>query len=117
MEVGIVSGRAPGATSELTLQLLDSQASLVAGERLVTLGSQRNRPYVPGVPVGVVRQVRPVPGTLTREATVKPYVDFSTLDLVGVVIEPPRRDPRDGVLPPVPPARGESSAATSTPAP
>ena len=113
MEVGIVSGRGAGALSELTLQLLDSQAKVGPGQRLVTLGSQRNRPYVPGVPVGVVKQVRPRPGTITRSATVDPYVDFSTLDLVGVVIEPPRRNPRDAVLPPLPTSSGEPSVAPS----
>jgi len=30
---------------------------------------------------------------------VRPYVDFTALDLVGVVVVPPRRDPRDAVLP------------------
>ncbi len=34
---------------------------------------------------------------------VKPYVDFSTLDFVGVVVEPPRVDPREALLaPPLP---------------
>ena len=45
------------------------------------------------------------PGSLTsRAATVEPFVDFTALDLVGVVVEPPRTDPRDAVLPPTPPA-------------
>ena len=40
------------------------------------------------------------PGSLTRTAVVAPFVDFTSLDLVGVVVEPPRKDPRDAVLPP-----------------
>jgi rod shape-determining protein MreC len=34
-----------------------------------------------------------------RTATLEPYVDFSALDLVGVVIAPPRTDPRDLLVP------------------
>lgn len=112
MEIGIVSG-VTGGPDGLALQLLDSQARIEPGQRLVTLGSQRDRPFVPGVPVGVVKQVHQTPGTLTRSATVEPYVDFSTLDLVGVVVEPPRRDPRDAVLPT--PDDGGSSTPSSAP--
>lgn len=104
MEIGILAGRGARSSTSLTLQLLDSQARVTPGQRLVTLGSQRNRPFVPGVPVGEVTQVRQASGTLTREAKVRPYVDFSALDVVGVVIEPPREDPRDAVLPPRPTA-------------
>ena len=72
------------------------------GDRLVSFGSHGAAPYVAGVPVGEVVQVRRNLGTLTRTATVRPFVDFSTLDLVGVVVEPPRKNPRDAVLPPRP---------------
>jgi len=54
------------------------------------------------VPVGVVRSVQGSPGSQTRTAVVAPYVDFTSLDLVGVVVQPPRTDPRDAVLPPKP---------------
>ena len=73
------------------------------GDRLVTFGSQGDAPYVPGRPG---RRGRPAsrarPGSQTRTATVAPFVDFTALDLVGVVVEPPRKDPRDAVLPPRP---------------
>jgi rod shape-determining protein MreC len=42
---------------------------------------------------------------------VSPYVDFTSLDLVGIVVEPPRADPRDAVLPPRP---ASTSAPTVT---
>jgi rod shape-determining protein MreC len=42
---------------------------------------------------------------LARVATVRPFVDVSQLSVVGVIIRPPRDDPRDSVLPP----RGENS--------
>jgi xanthine dehydrogenase accessory factor len=50
------------------------------------------------VPVGsVVTATSPLAGDVQR-GTVKPYVNFSALDLVGVVVEPPRTDPRDALL-------------------
>ena len=57
---------------------------------------------MPGVPIGTVTQVKPTPGALSRTAFLEPYVDFTALDLVGIVIQPPRTNPRDSVLPPVP---------------
>ena len=86
----------------MTLQLLNAQATVKKGDRLVTFGSQGSRPFVPGVPIGVVHQIEQTPGALTRTATITPYVDFTALDLLGVVVQPPRRDPRDAVLPPPP---------------
>jgi rod shape-determining protein MreC len=102
MEVGFTTGQGVRDRGALDLQLLDGQATVSRGNRLVSFGSQGDRPYVPGVPVGEVVSVRGTPGSQTRTATVRPYVDFTSLDLVGVVIEPPRTDPRDAVLPPRP---------------
>ncbi|HEX7187668.1 MAG TPA: rod shape-determining protein MreC [Actinomycetes bacterium] len=100
MEVGFTTGQ--GIETGLDLRLLDGQSSVAAGDRLVTFGSQGSTPYVPGVPLGVVRSVQGSPGSQTRTAVVEPYVDFSALDLVAVVVQPPRKDPRDAVLPPRP---------------
>jgi rod shape-determining protein MreC len=101
-EVGFTTGQGIGDGSRLDLQLLDGQSTVVRGDRLVTFGSQGDTPYVPGVPVGEVRSVLGSPGSQTRTAVVAPYADFTSLDLVGVVVEPPRTDPRDAVLPPRP---------------
>jgi rod shape-determining protein MreC len=98
-QLGVTTG-AGGAG--LTVELLDPQAPLQAGDRLVTVGSQESRPFVSGVPVGEVVEVKQTPGALTKKASVRPYVTFSALDLVGVVVEPPREDPRDTLLPPRP---------------
>ncbi len=87
----------------IRLQLLDPQADVATGDRLVTFGSQGGVPFVPGVPVGEVVDVEETPGELTRAAIVRPYAAFTTLDLVGIVVEPPREDPRDAVLPTRPP--------------
>ncbi len=104
LEVGFTTGQGIGDGGDLDLRLLDGQSGVAPGDRLVTFGSQGNAPYVPGVPVGRVVTVSGSPGSQTRTAVVSPYVDFSALDLVGVVVEPPRKDPRDSVLPPRPSA-------------
>ena len=56
------------------------------GQELVTFGSVGGRPYVPGVPVGVVSAVTTPPGSLTPTALVKPFADFTGLGVVGVVV-------------------------------
>ena len=118
MEVGFTTGQGIGDGGDLDLRLLDGQSTVVRGDRLVTFGSQGDTPYVPGVPVGVVRSVQGTPGSQTRTAVVDPYVDFTALDLVGVVVEPPRKDPRDAVLPPRPIASPQPTVTvTVTPEP
>ncbi|MET7377537.1 rod shape-determining protein MreC [Streptomyces sp. NPDC005526] len=98
-ELGFASGQ---GDRPLRVQLLNGKADVKKGDRLVTFGSQADRPFVPGVPVGVVSRVDPSGGDLTRTVYVTPYVGFSKLDIVGVVVEAPKKDPRDEVLPPKP---------------
>jgi rod shape-determining protein MreC len=112
-EIGNVTGqgRAP-----LELEVFNQQAQLRSGDQVVTLGVNGGRPFVPGVPIGTVTQVKPTPGALSRTAFLAPYVNFTALDLVGIVIQPPRTNPRDSVLPPVPsPSPTASAGASATP--
>nr|WP_262928455.1 rod shape-determining protein MreC [Streptomyces sp. TRM68416] len=95
-ELGFASGQGDGP---LRVELLNGKAQIKKGDRLVTFGSQADRPFVPGVPVGVVSRVDPSGGDLTRTLYVTPYVSFTKLDIVGVVVEAPKKDPRDTVLP------------------
>ncbi|UFQ15633.1 MULTISPECIES: rod shape-determining protein MreC [Streptomyces] len=95
-ELGFATGQ---GDRPLSVQLLNGKAKVKKGDRLVTFGSQKDRPFVPGVPVGEVVRVDPSGGDLTRNVYVKPYVGFTKLDIVGVVVEAPREDPRDTVLP------------------
>ncbi|MDN3294718.1 rod shape-determining protein MreC [Streptomyces ficellus] len=98
-ELGFATGQ---GDRPLTVQLLNGKAKVRPGDRLVTFGSQADKPFVPGVPVGEVVRVDPSTGNLTRNVFVRPYVGFSKLDIVGVVVQAPRTDPRDTVLPPRP---------------
>ncbi len=95
-ELGFASGQ---GDRPLRVELLNGKAEVKKGDRLVTFGSQADKPFVPGVPVGVVSRVDPSGGGLTRTLYVTPYAAFSKLDIVGVVVQAPTKDPRDTVLP------------------
>lgn len=95
-ELGFASGQ---GDRPLRVELLNSKAEIKKGDRLVTFGSEADKPFVPGVPVGVVSRIDPSGGGLTRILYVTPYVSFTKLDVVGVVVDAPKKDPRDTVLP------------------
>ncbi|MBX6383341.1 MAG: rod shape-determining protein MreC [Microbispora sp.] len=103
-ELGVVSGLGEegGGGNLVKFRLLDSTVPIGVGRRIVSFGSQHSRPYVPGVPIGVIERVDNTPGEVTRTAYARPFTDFSALDVVGVVVAAPKRDPRDAVLPPKP---------------
>lgn len=111
-EIGIVSGT--GRQDSLDFQLLDPLAELVIGDALVTFGSRSGRPYAPGIPIGEVVDITGTAGQLARVATVRPFVDVSQLSVVGVVVRPPRDDPRDSVLPPRDATQGDNPTDSST---
>jgi rod shape-determining protein MreC len=95
-ELGFAAGQ---GDRPLRVELLNGKAQIKKGDRLVTFGSQADKPFVPGVPVGVVSRVDPSGGDLTRTLYVTPFVSFTKLDVVGVVVRTPEKDPRDTVLP------------------
>jgi rod shape-determining protein MreC len=95
-------GKVAGGSGLMHLQMLSSSAVLKPGDGLVTAASVNDKPYVPGVPVGVVTKLMVTNGSLTAAALVRPYVDFGALGVVGVVIVPPAYDPRFAALPPLP---------------
>jgi rod shape-determining protein MreC len=102
-QIGWVTGPGrTGASGLLKLQVLDENANLSVGQQLVTSASVHDRPYVPGVPVGVIKKVENRGGSLTALALVQPYVDFTSLGVVGIVVAPPGHNPRFSVLPPAP---------------
>jgi rod shape-determining protein MreC len=89
MEVGFLSGRGRvDGDARLDLELVDSTAGAVDGDALVTWGSRGGTPYVAGIPIGEVRSLRSTPREQSTQAVITPFVDFSSLDLVGVVVDP-----------------------------
>lgn len=110
-ELGFATGRGDRA---LNVQLLNGKAKVKKGDRMVTFGSSEDKPFVPGVPVGEVTKVNRHKGDLTRTVSVRPYVGFTKLDVVGIVVEPPRSDPRDEVLKPKNPNKSQKPKPTPT---
>jgi rod shape-determining protein MreC len=115
-EVGAVTGmgHTQSGPAALRLQVFDANAVLAPGQQLVTFGSVGGRPYVPGVPVGVITRVVASASALTKIAYVRPFAADGALGVVGVVIAPPRHNPRDSVLPPRPPSPSPSPSRTGT---
>lgn len=88
MEVGLLRGRgAVGGDEKLDLDLVDPSATVNQDDVLVTWGSKKGAPYVAGVPIGRVTAVSSTPRQQSVQAVISPYVDFTSLDLVGVVVD------------------------------
>ena len=114
-EVGALQGT--GQPGQAALRLLDPTAPFKPGDRLVTFGSPEGRPYAAGLPLGTVTAMRGEPGQADRIALVRPAASMTALDIVGVVVEPSRADPRDALLPPNPAASSAASAPAAPPTP
>jgi len=114
-EIGAVSGTGkslPGSAL-LRLSLFDANAVLQPGQQVVTYASVGDKPQVPGVPVGTIVSVNKSAGALTQTAMVRPAVSFTSLGVVGVVVQVPRHNSRIAILPrPVP-----TVTVTATPGP
>jgi len=86
-ELGFLDGEGNlNSDGTLSMSLIDQQAVPQTGDTVVSWGSRNDAPYVPAIPVGWVVSVQRSPRELSATATVEPYVDFSSLDIVGVVV-------------------------------
>lgn len=81
-ETGILEGTGTGL---LRFELLDPAAKVKVGDRVVTSGYDRGL-YPAGLPVGTVIEAPPARTNLSRIVTVRPFVDFSSLDFVFPVL-------------------------------
>lgn len=87
MEVGFLHGRGIlGDTGRLDLELADESEAPASHDTVVTWGSESGGPYVSGVPVGRVSSVYSSLRETSQRAVIEPFVDFGSLDLVGVVV-------------------------------
>lgn len=87
MEVGFLHGRGIlGDTGRLDLELVDDAEVPARHDTVVTWGSEGGAPYVSGVPVGQVTSVYSSLRETSQRAVIDPFVDFGSLDLVGVVV-------------------------------
>lgn len=94
-EQGQISGRGSDLMHFIPL---DPEASVDLEDEIVTSAYDRGV-FPPGIPVGAVETVVPHPSLLTTEVLVRPFVDFTRLDWVLVVLTRPTSP-----LPPVPEA-------------
>ena len=65
-------------------------ADMEPGQRLSTVGSPDNSPFVAGIPVGTIVSVDPGTARVGPTAAVRPAADIASLDVVAVIIPAPR---------------------------
>lgn len=95
LEVGFLRGRGEvGDRGRLDLDLVDNAVVPGRDDVLVSWGSENGAPYVAGVPIGRVTSVFSSPRRLSQRAVIEPFVDFSSLDVVGVVVRGDTRGDR-----------------------
>jgi rod shape-determining protein MreC len=99
-EIGEVTGTGKSVSGPglLRLTLFEANATLQPGQQVDTYASLNDQPEVPGVPVGTVVSVSSG-ASLTQTALVRPFVNFVTLGVVGIVVQVPRHSPRISILP------------------
>lgn len=87
LEIGFLRGRGSADdTGRLALDLVDNSVVPSKDDVVVTWGSQNGVPYVAGIPIGRVESVVSTPRQSSRQAVIEPFVDFTALDVVGVVV-------------------------------
>lgn len=87
LELGFVRGHGTlGTDDRLELELADRNVVPKVDQQVVTWGSEGGSPYVAGVAIGTVSKVYESLRDASYRAVVVPGVDFTALDLVGVVV-------------------------------
>ncbi|MFM8824637.1 MAG: rod shape-determining protein MreC [Candidatus Nanopelagicus sp.] len=109
--IGVISGQ---GGNKYLLQLLDATGEIKVGDTLVARGSDGGRPFVPGVPVGVVTAVQSNTSSITQNADVEGLSNLDRVGIVAVVVMAPKADPRDALIPK--PAPTVTVFVTPTPA-
>jgi rod shape-determining protein MreC len=112
--IGVVSGQ--GGSTYL-LQLLDATGEIKEGDALVARGSAGDRPFVPGVPVGIVTNVSSNASSITQNADVESSANLEKITVVAVVTAATKGDPRDSLIPRPRPKPVAPVMPTPTPTP
>jgi len=87
LEIGFLRGRGSADDDgRLTLDLVDNSVEPSKDDVVVTWGSKDGVPYVAGIPIGRVESVVSSPRQSSHLAVIRPFVDFTALDVVGVVV-------------------------------
>lgn len=91
---GYVQG---GGTEPMRLNLINPESDVREGDEVVT-STYSNALFPDGIPVGAVDSVGAATNLLNRDVLVRPYVDFTRLDLVLIILQAP--PPQPLLLPP-----------------
>jgi rod shape-determining protein MreC len=94
--VGVLQGE---GSSRYSLQLLDVAGTIKYHDAILSLGSDNNRPFIPGIPIGFVSSVDHKNASLTQTASVTGYSDLNGLGVVSVILQAPKGDPKDSLVP------------------
>ena len=97
--IGILSGQ---GINQGVLELLDNTTKLRARDVLLSRGSNNNRPFVPGVPIGFITKVPDSSNYVAQVADVTFYANLNAVGVVSVVLSAPESDPRNALVPKAP---------------
>ena len=109
-QLGLVNGH---GAELLDYQLIGQRARAEVGDAMYTSGSTLKA----GIPVGTVKSTSNDPNTPTLTGTLTPYVDITSLDLVGVVLDGPRRPVRPALTPAPAPSPSPRPSPSASPSP
>ena len=114
-QIGILAG---DGTNSGILQALDNREAIKVNDVVLSRGSANNSPFVPGVPIGLIKKVSSATNSVSQVAEVEYYANLNALGIVSVVTGASKNDPRDGLVPPPPqPTPMLTVTVTATPEP
>jgi rod shape-determining protein MreC len=85
-DTGLVEGN--GTDEELTMRSVDSDAKIAVGSKVVTAPSVGGL-FPPGIPIGDISHVGGDERLVEQQLEVDPYVEFTSIDYVQVLLEHP----------------------------
>ena len=97
--IGILSGQ--GSNSGI-LELLDNTAKLKKNDVLLSRGSNNNSPFVPGVPVGIIKKSSDSTNSVSQVADVAFYANLNALGIVSVILSASDSNPGNALIPKAP---------------
>ena len=97
--IGILSGQ--GSNSGI-LELLDNTAKLKKNDVLLSRGSNNNSPFVPGVPVGIIKKSSDSTNSVSQVADVTFYANLNALGIVSVILSASDSNPGNALIPKAP---------------
>jgi rod shape-determining protein MreC len=115
--LGFLDGSGLGA---MDYKVIGQVARVDPGDVAVTSGEST---FVPGIPIGRVTSIDTDVNALTRTGKLAPFVDVTSLGLVGIVTTPPRGTPRfplpvpKAVAPSPRPSPGPTRSPSPSPSP